>query len=243
MKVIDKFDSIQYIEEDVFESISALPGDNDVKPEEYKKFSFMILDFMRGIVKFYENHRKRNQLIEKMSERSYLKLWSIFFDLLAIKGDYFVIDEGEVSSVASAFRKNADRGIEDQQSGGHKADGIIYCLSASGMEIGAIEGGRKNEHFYGTKFMLDSLKMSKLLKDMFDFACNEACMRGTSADIARAGVEVYGFLISGWRIEFVSLRHFGGRFMYFKRENVDSLPLRLDNDSLIEIKRILIKFL
>ncbi|KAF9918090.1 hypothetical protein FBU30_000378, partial [Linnemannia zychae] len=231
-KVIDNFDSIQYIEDSFFESTSILPNDNDVKPEEHKKFSLMIFDFMRRIVNFYEDQGKRNQLMEKMSENSYWKLWNIFFDLLAVKGDYFFIEEGEVSSVASAFRKNADRRMEDRQSGGHKAD-----------EIGAIEGGRKNEHFYGTKFMLDSLKMSKLLKDMFDFACNEACMKGTLADIARAGVEVYGFLISGWRIEFVSLRHFGGRFMYFKRENIDSLPLTLNNDSLIEIKRVLIKFL
>ncbi|KAF9426583.1 hypothetical protein BGZ76_002698 [Entomortierella beljakovae] len=72
--------------------------------------------------------------------------------------------EGEISSMASALRRNAGRTLGDNQKAGHKIDVIFYVSRASDSEFGAIEAGKKNESSYGTKYLVDSVKLSNFLR-------------------------------------------------------------------------------
>ncbi|KAF9183662.1 hypothetical protein BGZ49_004543 [Haplosporangium sp. Z 27] len=242
--IISGYNSLQSIEDAILNGINQKVQIEGVEEQECKKFNKMIFEFMTGVTNFYEDHGRQNELKEGLSEKTHLKLWSIFFKVLYKHGGVLDLDEGEIYSKASALRKNSTRGsTENRQSSGRKIDGIIYCLKASKLEIAGIEGGKKNEGPNGTKILLDGLKMSKLLKDMFDKACIEACSKGTLPVTARNGVVVFGFLVSGCKIQFVSLKHFGGRFSYLIREKAESLPLHLDDQSFLIIKSILRIFL
>ncbi|KAF9171051.1 hypothetical protein BGX21_008075 [Mortierella sp. AD011] len=239
--IISRYNSLQSVEDATENGIKQKVQVEGVEEQDYKKFNKMIFEFMSRIISFYGDYGHQNELKEGLSERNYLKLWSIFFRVLVKNGGIFYLDEGEVYSKASADRKNATRSLEDRQSSGHKIDGLFYCLKASKLEVAGIEGGKKNEGANGTKVLLDGLKMSKLLKDMFNYACNEACSKGTLADTARSGIEAYGFLVSALRVGFVTLKQFGGRYSsYLFLEKAES---HLDDESFLIIKSLLIIFL
>ena len=241
--VISKYNSLQSVEDAIQNGIKKKVQIEGIEEKEYDKFNKMIFEFMCGVVSFYDDYGRQNELKEGLSERNHLKLWGIFFRLLVKNGGVLYLDEGEIYSKASADRKNSTRSTETRQSSGHKMDGMIYCLKASKLEIAGIEGGKKNEGPNGTKVLLDGLKISKLLKDMLDKACDEACSKGTISNTARKGIEVFGFLVSGLRIQFVSSKHFGGRFSYLIREKAESLPSHLDDQSFQIIRSLLSIFL
>jgi len=95
-------------------------------------------------------------------------------------------------SMASSDQKND---ISCQQGKnkkiGRKGDGI-FRLKGDRLEFGAIEAGRKWENKNGKKYINDSLKLSKMLRDMlvmFITACND------SEQIARQ-LQVLGILHS-----------------------------------------------
>lgn len=72
---------------------------------------------------------------------------------------------GEGMSCASSDRKNIIRTINDRKKIGRKGDGV-FRLCKDRLEFGAIETGRKWEGPNGTKYLNDSLKLNKMMKDM-----------------------------------------------------------------------------
>lgn len=74
-------------------------------------------------------------------------------------------------SLALSNRKNvtscdADQNCDmDRKKIGRKGDGI-FRLKGDRLEFGAIEAGRKWEDKNGRKYITDSLKLSKMLRDM-----------------------------------------------------------------------------
>ncbi|CAG8762403.1 10456_t:CDS:2 [Cetraspora pellucida] len=72
---------------------------------------------------------------------------------------------GEAMSCASSDRKNFIRTINDRKKIGRKGDGV-FRLRGDRLEFGAIEAGRKWEGQNGTKYLNDSLKLNKMMKDM-----------------------------------------------------------------------------
>jgi len=73
---------------------------------------------------------------------------------------------GEGMSLSSSDRKNdEDQNSEDRKKIGRKGDGI-FRMSKDRLEFGAIEAGRKWEGVNGRKYITDSLKLSKMLRDM-----------------------------------------------------------------------------
>ncbi|KAF9169302.1 hypothetical protein BGX20_010491 [Mortierella sp. AD010] len=172
----------------------------------------------------------------------FLNFSELIFDFMHGNDDKLTYDESEVVSNASSARKNFLRSLEDRQANGLKVDGILY-LSGAKIEIGAMEAGKEDEGQYGTKFLVDSVKLAKLLKDMFDFACTQAGGNGSDVIVMINKLEVYGFLISGLRIEFVSLKYLGGRHFYFNREGDHSLPDLLNDDAVAKISRLAKQFL
>ncbi|KAF8951894.1 hypothetical protein BGZ46_003755, partial [Entomortierella lignicola] len=97
--------------------------------------------------------------------------------------------QGEISSGASATRRNAGRIINEQQNRGHKLGAIYYVPLASDTEFGAVEGGRKNENSYGTKYLTDGMKLSKALKDQLDDACAKAASNLSDVSSFKAKIE------------------------------------------------------
>ncbi|KAK3828270.1 MAG: hypothetical protein J3Q66DRAFT_322262 [Benniella sp.] len=170
-----------------------------------------------------------NKLPETQSESWYTnKLWSPLFDLLDSESDWLRLDTGEITSDASSLRKNRDRDLETRHAPGRKIDGIIVCKK-SRHELGAIEAGKTDEGASGTKVLKDGRKIAKLLKDMFDNICT-TCPRST--DI-RKRLRVYGLLVSGPRLEFVSLRYVDGRYYHLKSMKTMTVPALWDESGIL----------
>ncbi|KAF9900805.1 hypothetical protein BX616_002497 [Lobosporangium transversale] len=176
--------------------------------------------------------------IEGVEEKELIAFNKMIFDFMTSIYNFYE-DNGSCFELERSL-KNATRTLNDRQSSGHKVDAIFYCKEASLLEIGAVEGGKKDEGSYGTKVLSDGLKTAKSLKDMHDYACTETCLNGIQQQTAREKVEVFGFLVSGLRIQFITLKHFGGRFMYLHRETPQSMPRQLDDKSFRKVKKLLI---
>lgn len=170
-----------------------------------------------------------NKLPETQSESWHTnKLWSSLFDLLDGESDWLRLDTGEICSEASSLRKNRDRDLETRHAPGRKIDGIIVCKKTR-HELGAIEAGKTDEGASGTKVLKDGRKITKLLKDMFDNICT-TCPRST--DI-RKRLRVYGLLVSGPRLEFVSLRYVDGRYYHLKSMKTMTVPTLWDESGIL----------
>src|SRR5581483_5440946 len=73
---------------------------------------------------------------------------------------------GEGSSMASSDRKNDDTDCEeDRKKIGRKGDGV-FRLNGDKLEFETIEAGKKWEGKNGKKYIIDSLKLGKMLRDM-----------------------------------------------------------------------------
>ncbi|KAG0025313.1 hypothetical protein BGZ82_010089 [Podila clonocystis] len=141
-------------------------------------------------------------------------LWKIFD-----AGGVLEYDPGEITSTASSLRKNSERDLESKQSQGRKIDGIVSC-SATNLEICAVEAGKLDQGQSGTKILQDSVKMAKVMKDMFDAIHT----RSNGSEVVKRELRTYGLLISGTRIDFVSFRHLEGRFYRMQTEDSVTLP-------------------
>ncbi|KAF9418843.1 hypothetical protein BGZ76_004327 [Entomortierella beljakovae] len=243
-KVIEAFDSTSTIDKAIFEGINSIVSIDGAEPNGYKEFSKTIFFFFTNIAKFYSENGSNNKLSEGMLERLYMGLWSIFFNMLVDRDDGPIkLKVGEIFSVASAQRRNSERNRDNRQANGRKIDAIFYSNIGSNFEVGAVEAGRKDNSGYGTKELEDSVKISKVMKDMLDFVCIGASINGNNVSEEKKKIEVYGFLVSGLSIEFLSLKYLGGRYFYLNREKREILPDRLTDISFLKIRRILIEFL
>ncbi|KAF8977881.1 hypothetical protein BGZ46_007051 [Entomortierella lignicola] len=151
--------------------------------------------------------------------------------------------ECEISSAASAIRRNEGCTCGDQQNKGHKLDAIFYVTRASGSEFGGVEGGKKNENSYGTKHLTDGLKLSKSSKDMFDNICTRALSNRSDVNSLKSTLQVYDFLVSGEKIEFLTLRSFGGSYYFMDKISEHFLPTQLHKDTFSKIRDLLQEFL
>ncbi|KAF9086229.1 hypothetical protein BGX27_003234 [Mortierella sp. AM989] len=250
MDIFNYYDSVSAIDMASsfgYRTMITFKGEGDA-PTGFQEFNEMVYDFMHAVLKFFKYYGTLTkqgyyQCPDSISERKFMLLWSNFFQLLHLNSGVLTFDEGEVYSAASANRKNVDRTRDDRQAVGHKIDGILYCVTASNAEIGAIEGGKKDEGSYGTKCLVDSVKMAKVLKDMFDFACTRAGGNGRDVVSMKKQLETYGFLVSKLRVEFVSFKHLGGRHFYFNREVEHFIPDLLTDEAVPKICLLAIQFL
>ncbi|KAF9177700.1 hypothetical protein BGZ49_005571 [Haplosporangium sp. Z 27] len=143
-----------------------------------------------------------NAVSEPQSESWYLtKVWIVLFDLIISGNRWLDFQPGEVSSSATALRKNSDRDLGTRYAFGSKIDGLFRCKKKK-FDICAVEAGPKDQGSTGTKMLKDGRKLAKVLKDMFDYICSLCLDPGNM----RTQLRVYGILISGQRVEFVSLR-------------------------------------
>ncbi|KAF9381520.1 hypothetical protein BGX21_002084 [Mortierella sp. AD011] len=81
----------------------------------------------------------------------------------------------------------------------------------------------------GTKILKDSRKLSKILKDMYDIIyCH--CER---KEEVQKELRVYGLLISGLRMDFVSLRYVRGRYHWMEMEQNILFPPVWDDGGVV----------
>ncbi|KAF9085823.1 hypothetical protein BGX27_003360 [Mortierella sp. AM989] len=253
--VINCFKNLYSVEDMMFKGLNNVFGleEPEPKPEGYREFVKTIVDFMNDILLQYKEYgqelagqeREIKLSTNELLERDYLTIWGVFFRAALSKNSRLIkFTQGEISSGASATRRNTGRKINSgRQNGGHKLDSILYVPLASDTEFGAVEGGRKNENSYGTKYLTDGMKLAKALKDQFDNACAKAASNLSDVASFKKKIEVYGFLVSGAKLDFVTLRYFGGRFFLFKKISEVHLPIDLHERSFSKIRNILIQFL
>nr|CAG8444148.1 9718_t:CDS:2 [Entrophospora candida] len=127
-------------------------------------------------------------------------------------------------SFASSERKNIQRKINDHKKFGKKGDGVIR-LYKDRLESGAIEAGRKWEETNGTKYMSDSLKISKMLKDMLDKLIRECKIKESLIK----KLKVIGILHGANRLQVLTVDHPKGYITRINRNNVQEVAGRLTN--------------
>lgn len=100
-----------------------------------------------------------------------MNVWSHLIDTL--------FHNTEVNLKRGADRKNEGRSVSERKSTrkmiGRKGDGVFISHTRR-LEFGAIEAWRRWEGKSGDKYLRDSLKLSKLLKDMLRLLFSECGM-------------------------------------------------------------------
>ncbi|KAF9354850.1 hypothetical protein BGX34_010777 [Mortierella sp. NVP85] len=144
------------------------------------------------------------------------KLWGFLDHFLDSKGvlDY---QPGEVYLKASAWRKNKDRSLELKQALGRKVDGVVLSCAIR-LELCVLEAAPVDNGATGTKALTDTRKISKCMKDMYDY------IRSKSTTNIRDQLAVFGMLISASTITFYTLRQRQGRFYQLACDGSVSFP-------------------
>ncbi|KAI8601971.1 hypothetical protein EDD21DRAFT_414420 [Dissophora ornata] len=212
---------------------------SSVDESEVDEFRERLHDTMSRFSSLYRHNN--NKLPECRQESWFaIKVWDILMELLVTESEWLDHKPGEISSSASSLRRNKGRDLETRRALGRKADGIITCKNFDfDFEIGAIEIGRIDDGPTGTKVLKDGRKISKLLKDMFDLICSKC----KSPSIFRSELRVYGLLISGLRVEFLSLRHLEGRYYHLVREDTLTIPSSWNESGICSILIMVTKML
>ncbi|KAI7827155.1 hypothetical protein BC939DRAFT_501487 [Gamsiella multidivaricata] len=182
-------------------------NDPDVPaPDALKKFQFRLYSTILTIWTLYRDHTE--DLQQEQSEAFYaLRVWNALVDGLLKNVPDIKILRGERCSQSSSVRKNEDRDLESKKALGRRIDGI-FISRKSKLEFGVIEGNREREGATGTKTLMDTRKLAKLLKDMM----NHIFQASLKLDQLSTKIEMVGMLQSSLRVDFVSLDQIQGRF-------------------------------
>lgn len=194
--------------------------------KEYDRNIHFCLDYInsgyRGILRLWEMDEDPFDSL-KLEGWFQMNVWGRIvdpaFDNLNIE-----LVRGEGMSFASSERKNIKRRINIRKKIGRKGDGI-FRLRSDRLELEAIEAGRKWEEISGTKYMTDSLKISKLLKDMLDKLIMECKMK---EDVVKK-LKVIGILHGANRLQVLTVDHPFGYITRVIRNNVQEVSGRLTN--------------
>ncbi|KAG0331130.1 hypothetical protein BG000_011181 [Podila horticola] len=189
----------------------------DVDASVAFSFRCSVYQAILDLATVYKSHQYR--LPQGKKESWYTtKVWGFLWKIIDA-GGVLEYEPGEATSAASSLRKNSERDLESKQSQGRKIDGIVSC-SATNLEICAVEAGKLDQGQSGTKILQDSVKMAKVMKDMFDAIHT----RSNGFEDGKRELRTYGLLISGTRIDFVSFRYLEGRFYRMQTEDSVTLP-------------------
>ena len=115
--------------------------------------------------------------------------------------------------MSSANRKNRHRKANARKLIGRKIDGIIYVTNRL-LEIGAIEGARAFAGVSDNKYLLESFKMPKTLRDIYTDLIKAVNFDDQKAD----KLQVFGILHFGLYIQFARLWRAGGSICIFRKD-------------------------
>ncbi|CAB5315343.1 unnamed protein product [Rhizophagus irregularis] len=134
---------------------------------------------------------------------------------------------GEGMSTASSDRKNNKSCNADRKKIGRKGDGI-FRLKGDRLEIGGIEAGRKWEGKNGRKYLRDSLKLSKMLRDMLVQLIKEC--NGDEQIIRK--LQTVGMLHSANRFQLLTMDIPYGYICRIKRFDIQEVAGQINNPPL-----------
>ncbi|RIB13501.1 hypothetical protein C2G38_2144522 [Gigaspora rosea] len=154
-------------------------------------------------------------------------IWSPIIDP-AFRNFEIDLIRGEGSSMASSDRKNDDTDCEeDRKKIGRKGDGM-FRLNGDRLEFGAIEAGKKWEGRNGKKYITDSLKLSKMLRDMLVQLAKEC---NSDEQIVRK-LQTVGMLHSANRFQLLTLDVPKGYICRIRRFDFHEVASHINNPPL-----------
>ncbi|CAB5190989.1 unnamed protein product [Rhizophagus irregularis] len=127
------------------------------------------------------------------------------------------IKRTDAPSLASANRKNRGRSgnTKTRKLTGRKIDGIVYIVDRN-LEVGVIEAARSFLGVSDRKYLLETFKMPKTLRDMY-----ADLVRTANYDEQKANnLQVFGILHLGLWIQFTRLYRAGGSICIFRKDVV-----------------------
>ncbi|CAG8553436.1 25905_t:CDS:2 [Dentiscutata erythropus] len=191
--------------------------------EEFNRELHYDLDYInyayRGMLFLWEAENNFTSDQSKLEGWFQSNVWSRIIDP-AFHNTAFELLRGESMSFASSDRKNDGRTAFDRKKIGRKGDGI-FRITADRMELGAVESGRDWEGLNGTKYLKDSLKLNKMLKDMITNLISE-CSSNTSRQL-----QVIGILNGGNRLQTIEMDTPKGYISRVKRGKIYEVTGRL----------------
>ncbi|CAB4432769.1 unnamed protein product [Rhizophagus irregularis] len=153
-------------------------------------------------------------------------IWSPIIDP-AFHNSKINLVRGEGMSTASSDRKNNKSCNADRKKIGKKGDGI-FRLKGDRLEIGGIEAGRKWEGKNGRKYLRDSLKLSKMLRDMLIQLIKEC--NGDEQIIRK--LQTVGMLHSANRFQLITMDIPNGYICRIKRYDIQEVSGQINNPPL-----------
>ncbi|KAF9271945.1 hypothetical protein BGZ68_002873 [Mortierella alpina] len=178
--------------------------------------------------------RSKFQLQSRKSESWFREnLWANLHDIFNVP-DELSYDPGEVHCQASARRKNRERdSTQTKQQVGRKADGLVSLVEPT-CELLVVEATNIDNGPQGTKALNDTLKLSKMMMDMFDVILEkigEKTQDISSLKDARERLTTYGLRFSAGSLTLYSLRKPPqGRYYVLRCEGVLAFPWVWKND-------------
>ncbi|CAG8448703.1 11723_t:CDS:10 [Funneliformis caledonium] len=127
------------------------------------------------------------------------------------------IKRTDAPSLASANRKNRGRSgnTNTRKLTGRKIDGIVYIVDRL-IEVGAIEAARSFLGVSDQKYLLETFKMPKTLRDIYADLVRTANYEDRKAN----NIQVFGILHLGLWIQFARLWRAGGSVCIFRKDPV-----------------------
>jgi len=134
---------------------------------------------------------------------------------------------GETCSVASSNRRNDDeiyRMKGNRKALGHRINGIIQNI-VNNYEYGGIEVTKTCQGPHDRKQLGDSLKLTKLLKDIFH---QQSCVVDYNEEIVKK-IEIVGLLHSRLQLQQFLMDFGGDSCLRLKKEITRNIPLHLSD--------------
>ncbi|KAG0222706.1 hypothetical protein BGW42_006393, partial [Actinomortierella wolfii] len=189
---------------------------NVLQEKPSKEFQFKVHNCITHILSVY--HENNFAFPMDASEAWFTShLWG-FLRLALSSRQSLLYKPGEVTSEASARRRNKRRTMDGRQICGHKVDGMVVMTTLS-LEICYMEAGKNDGGANTTKCLHDTRKLCKLMKDAHD-AIRERAIQDAGKQLA-----TFGLRISGPTITIFTLRQRPGRFYQAVSEVTASLPV------------------
>ncbi|CAG8606884.1 9285_t:CDS:2, partial [Diversispora eburnea] len=178
-------------------------------PEQHFNYQYVHLVFTY-LLDEYES--PKNRLMQPHTEGWYAtNIWKLV--------------RGEKCSIASSNRVNDDgmyRAKGQRKAFGHKIDGI-FQNTVNSHEYGGIEVAKTCQGPHDRKHLGDSLKLSKLLKDIFH---QQTSLAKRNEDVVKK-IEIVGLLHSRLQLQQLLMDYGGGSCLRLRKDDTRSIPLHL----------------
>ncbi len=173
-----------------------------------------------------EYESPKNRLMQPHAEGWYaVNIWGMLIDKAFLNVPDIDLVRGETCSVASSNRRNDDEMYKikgNRKALGHRIDGIVQNI-VNNYEYGGIEVAKTCRGPHDRKQLGDSLKLTKLLKDIFH---QQSYVVDYNEEIVKK-LEVVGLLHSRLQLQQFMMDFGGGSCLRLKKETTRSIPLHL----------------